>query len=285
MTAQLIYPGSIFFRGETDVIYDIIAKTGSGLRLDVGAAAGKVTRKLGTDPESRVISFEPFEGNIEHFLRNTAGMENVDLRRTAVSDFDGQGRLFVAGKLKGTEKGWEGYAGYSSSGTLISQQHPKWDHARTDEVSVCSIDSTVDEPVQFVKIDVQGGELGVLRGADKTIAQHGISAFYVEYEGDHEVLTFLAARGYVLIDSGQYVYSPKPGSPDPSQLSSDFKEATVSSGRKVYRGELSKRPLELDDYIKFIGAFGDWALQTDIVAIHESFMPQFLIATARVMND
>lgn len=283
MAAQLIYPGSIFFRGKTDAIYDIVAKTGSGLRLDIGAAAGKVTRKLGADRNSRVIAFEPFDGNIQHFARNTAGMTNVDLRRSAVADFDGKGRLYVAAKLTGTERGWEAYAGYSSSGTLISKQHPKWNHASTSEVSVCSIDATIREPVQFVKIDVQGGELGVLRGAEKTIARHGISAFYVEYEGDHEVLIFLSERGYTLIDSGQYVYSPKANSPEPRKLSSDFKEATVSSGRKVYRGELSKRPLELDDYINYVNGFGAWALQTDIVAIHESFMPKFLAATASAM--
>lgn len=272
-----VFPGQLFFRGADDGIYDVIGFMPSGLYLDVGAAAGKVTRRLAKVPGSRVIAFEPFDGNLEHFRRNTIGLSNVQLIESAVSDFDGPGRLFVASTLKGVEKGWEAYKGYSSSGTLIGSAHPRWNDARTDEVSVVSIDAMVSEPVRALKIDVQGGELGVLRGASNAL-RRGVDVIYMEFEGDAETLTLLSGLGYVLIDSGIYVYSPKAGSPPAAALSDAFKTTKLSSGREVFKGPLTRRPMALDEYTDFVRSAGEWALQTDIVAVHERAMPEFLRA-------
>lgn len=278
----MIFPGDQFFQGRDDDIYDVVAHMAPGVYLDVGAAAGKITARLARKASaSRIISFEPFAGNIPHFKKNTSPFSNVTLIEKAVSNFNGNGKLFVGSQLTGDERGWEGYNGYSSSGMLISEDHPRWESSKSNPVPVCSVDAVVNEHVRFMKIDVQGGELGVLQGAARTIETKGIDVIYVEFEGQMEVLRLLDSLSYTLWDSGNYVYSYSEGRPEPETLSSGFKASTVSSGRKVYRGPLTRRPLEMEEYGHFVQTLGDWALQTDIVAVHKSVVSEFLEAVAR----
>ena len=277
---SLIYPGDLLFKGVVDAIYPVVANLKPGLFLDVGAAAGKITRQLARVPGWRVQAYEPFEGNIPHFKRNTAKFGNVELYQCAVADFDGPGQLYVAATLTGEEPNWQGYEGYSSAGMLIPEGHPKWGHPKSSSVDVVSIDATVSERVRLLKIDVQGGEMGVLQGASNTIERHGIDVIYVEYEGEADIVQFLEERDYVLIDSGIYVYSQKPGGPDPEDLSDQFTTYTLSSGREVHKGPLTRRPLHSEEYAAFCKSLGMYALYTDLVAVHRSTMPDFLQAVA-----
>jgi hypothetical protein len=70
------------------------------------------------------------------------------------------------------------------------------------ETSIARLDDLVsqelpDEPIGFVKIDVEGYELQVLKGATATIATHRPN-LQIEIDPDHliEVREWLAARGY-----------------------------------------------------------------------------------------
>ncbi len=277
----MIHPGELFFGGRVDDVYEVVARMDPGLYLDVGAAAGKVTSRLvELSPTSRVLAFEPFEGN-HPFLRSRVGhLTQVDVVEKAASDFDGPGLLYVSATLSGAEKGWEGYAGYSSSGMLVPADDAHRHDARTRRVEVCSIDALVDEHVRLLKIDVQGGEMGVLRGAKETIERHGVDVIYVEYEGESEIVELLDQHGYVVFDSGVYVYSRKASGPAPEELSTRLVTHNLSSGRPVAKGAVSRRPLTAGDYTGWMHAFGRLALYTDLVAVHRSAVPAFLRAAA-----
>jgi len=285
MPTPVIYPGDLFFDGIVDAIYPVVAQVGGGLFLDVGAAAAKVSRQLASIPHSRVIAFEPNVNNVPYFKRNAERFRNIKLIESAVADFNGKGRLWVSSSLKGDEKGWEGYAGYSSSGMLISESDPHWNDAdKASDVNVVSIDATIKERVRLMKIDVQGGEMGVLRGAENTIRRYGIDIIYVEFEGEPEIIDWLAARDYVLMDSGVYIYSPKPGGPKPEELSDQFITTSVSSGRPIYKGPISRRPLVADEYATFCQNLGRLALYTDLIAVHKSCLPSFIEGVGRWME-
>lgn len=56
-----------------DCVYDILCHLDLGLCVDVGAAAGHMTRRIrrAGGARTRVVAFEPFPGNHEFFYRST----------------------------------------------------------------------------------------------------------------------------------------------------------------------------------------------------------------------
>jgi FkbM family methyltransferase len=284
--SEVVYPGRAFFGDRFDEVYYVVSCMAPGLCLDIGAAAGRGTFKLAKgSPASRVIAFEPFVGNHTFFHNTTKYFANVELVPKAVSDFVGVGRLFVHSTLKGTEKYWEGYEGYSSNGMLIPVSDPRFHDSKASDISVCTVHSAVDERVRFMKIDVQGAEAAVIEGAQRTIKEHGIDVIYVEFEGEQPIIDVLLRNDYVLIDSGHYVYSQKkPGWP-PERVSSALEPSTVSSGRAVHKGWIIDRPLPLTDYLDWIRSPGQFSLYTDICAVHRDVFPEFMTAAARRMSS
>ena len=139
--------------------------------LDVGANVGSYTMLLGrwAGPSGRVFSFEPaprlFKGLSRHVRLN-----HLDATVTPVCSAVGarstMGRLLVAGTA-----GESRLAGASEGGDTMA-------------VAVTSIDDfCAREGVRpdFIKIDVEGAELDVLRGARRVIAERrGALALFVE---------------------------------------------------------------------------------------------------------
>src|SRR5262245_31453918 len=127
--------------------------------LDVGANVGLYTllfAKL-VGPTGSVIAFEPGPVSCGLLRRNVAinGYNIVTVENAAVSDRSGEVDLFVCRT---------GESDNRIAGTLV-------DHDARDRMRVrcVTLDECVTEPVDFIKIDVQGAEFLVLRGAEKTL--------------------------------------------------------------------------------------------------------------------
>jgi hypothetical protein len=103
-----------------DCVYDILCHLDLGLCVDVGAAAGHMTRRIrrAGGARTRVVAFEPFPGNHEFFYQSTMRLDKITLIKKAVSDRVGKAEFTVPSVVQGTEPGWEKYAGYSSGGFL-----------------------------------------------------------------------------------------------------------------------------------------------------------------------
>jgi len=147
------------------------AVTAGIVALDVGANVGAYAVLLGqwVGTSGRVYAFEPsraaFSGLLRHVSLN-AQDRVVRAVEAAVADFDGDANLIVADT-----------AGESRlAGPLEA--------AATTSVATTTIDAFCRrEGIQpsFVKIDVEGAELAVLRGARETIRQRaGELALFVE---------------------------------------------------------------------------------------------------------
>jgi FkbM family methyltransferase len=131
--------------------------------LDVGANVGAYAVLLGqwVGAAGRVYAFEPspaaFDGLVRHIgLNAQAGV--VTAVPAAVADQDGTGALIVAGTA-----GESRLAGGAESDAAV-------------RVQTLTIDGfCAREAVQpsFIKIDVEGAELAVLRGARETIRRAG----------------------------------------------------------------------------------------------------------------
>jgi FkbM family methyltransferase len=167
--------------------------------LDVGANVGQysvlLSRQVG--PEGRVLAFEPVPRTFRLLESVVSGLQlpNVHAFRLALADFDGTASIAEVDNHGVPDRGLA---------------HLACDRAERSVVApVARLDSIAEEPLgidgcSFVKIDVEGAELLVLRGAEQLLAtrrpailvevDRGMSARYGT--APEELHTFLAALGY-----------------------------------------------------------------------------------------
>jgi FkbM family methyltransferase len=175
-----------------------------GTVLDVGANRGQFAVVAARRwPQARLICFEPLPGAVRVLARVLG--PRAEVRNLALSDMPGEVKLHVS------------RADDSSSllpiGARQSATFPGTDEVGVISVPAARLDEEIDaalltRPV-LLKVDVQGGELGVLRGATGLLPD--VDAVLVEcsfvdfYEGQplaHEVVEFLRGHGLVLTGAG-----------------------------------------------------------------------------------
>lgn len=179
--------------------------------LDVGANIGVhsvvLSQELGSAGklfafEAQPIIFNMLAGNIA-----LNGIENVRCYNKAVSDFIGHIDVprFDYGKPLSF-----GSVEFGGKQTESIGQEPIQDPDQRELVECISIDSLGLPHVDLLKVDVEGMELAVMRGAEELIAQCKpvIQAEYLK--GDREGLKqWLKDRSYrVFIQAGNYLAIP-----------------------------------------------------------------------------
>lgn len=134
--------------------------------IDIGSNIGSWTYSL-VDFFDFVHCFEPIKIHQDCWVKNLEGYSNVKLYPVALGDEDEQVKMFVpdvcmAGayitspKNHATDKPTEIY----KNGTVI------------ESITVKSLDNYNFESIDFIKIDVEGYELNVLKGAKETILRN-----------------------------------------------------------------------------------------------------------------
>lgn len=159
-----------------------------GTALDVGANHGVYSYFM-VRQFDRVVAFEP-QPACRETLTSWAG-DRVDVRPVALSDHDGSSVLSVP-VVHGVAM--TGYARLDEAAAPGSV---------TMDVPVERLDDQGLSDVRFVKIDVEGHELAVLRGADALLARDR-PVLLVEIEQRHlgdrgrvsDVVEHLTSRGY-----------------------------------------------------------------------------------------
>jgi FkbM family methyltransferase len=158
--------------------------------IDVGANVGYhtlIASRLVGD-QGTVLSLEPAEATRAMLLRNLAinGTANVVVEAAAVTDFEGVITLFEP-KSKDL---------HVLSSTIPSAQ---LSDART-EVTATTLDSCVTQhrlaDPTMVKVDVEGAELAVFRGADRMLASDTAPVLMFESHGDRILPIHERLRGY-----------------------------------------------------------------------------------------
>lgn len=157
--------------------------------VDVGANLGLYTREL-SRCSRRVHAFEPSRAMAALLRRTNA--PNVLIHEVALSDHYGVSALNMP------------VSGEDPVYSLASLQPPSDDDPRpnTQElVEVARLDRVVREDVAFVKVDVEGHELEVLKGATGVI-ERSQPIFLVEAEERHRpgatasIFAFFETKGY-----------------------------------------------------------------------------------------
>lgn len=202
--AECIYWYNVYLKHHEIKSTDII--------IDAGAHVGLFTLKVAKKAkDGLVLAVEPHPYNFallkENILLNR--LRNVILIRVALSNFNGESKLYI-GKTSSLHT-----IVPKRSHTFISNKG-EWIKVRTR-----TLDSILEElgikEVNFMKIDVEGLELEVLRGAEKTLTHSkriavSVASYHYPTEAK-EIINFLRSKGFqirVLQSRGEtYVYGWK----------------------------------------------------------------------------
>ena len=149
--------------------------------IDGGAGAGHTAKQMLPHLDGMVFAFEPFPGNHRFF----EGCDpRIVLIRKALADANGS-MPFRVGSVVSADSEWgrKGMEGYSSVGMLVEEPQP-------DDLTVEAVRGDEAIPtgtrIDFVKLDLQGGELDALKGMTGLLPE--IPLLWVEYEGQPGLL-------------------------------------------------------------------------------------------------
>lgn len=173
--------------------------------VDVGASDGCWTREcLQVFPEARYFLIDPLPSNVPALTALQVKHPHLQVWHGALGGRPGVLDLRVHG---------------DQSSFLFSD---RFDTGTSISVEVRSLDSFLDtallQPPEFIKVDVQGFELEVLKGADACLKSAALLLLEVSYRRiyrnlplAHEVIAYAGGKGFRVYDICTYVGRPSDG--------------------------------------------------------------------------
>lgn len=170
----------------------------SGVIVDVGAADGRVSKYFADHfPQCDVKSYEPDTESYKEALLRLEKVSNVEIFNLALGDSDTDLRFYRASN------------GVSSS-FLKPVENNQFKVVSAQVLPQAMLDTALPEDVDIhlLKMDVQGFELKVLRGAEKSLSRTGLVvlelsavAGYKDQPLYYEIDEFMRRSGFVLVDT------------------------------------------------------------------------------------
>lgn len=166
--------------------------------FDVGANVGDWSRLANTYiPGARIFAFEPFKASFEELQRTKFAGDNVNSYNMALAERPGTGELFV-------------YELASAFNSLYDRKPVGIAASQKVTVEIQTLDGFCAglgiKNIDFLKIDVEGAELSVLRGAEAMISGKRIKAIQFEYGGTYidarcllkDIYEFFEGKNYLI---------------------------------------------------------------------------------------
>lgn len=163
--------------GERWLVRTLLRKHKQATVVDVGANRGDYTAMcLAVNPETRVIAVEPHPAAFAVLSHRFADHRTVITRATALGAETSWARLFDRSSHPGSQHA-------SLIQSVIEDIHHC--NAVAENVTVAQLDMLADElsleAITLLKIDTEGSELEVLRGAAALLAEGRIAACQIEF--------------------------------------------------------------------------------------------------------
>ncbi len=186
------------FRDDVDELKYIMQSIKKGdLALDVGAHKGGYLHwiRKAVGPTGKVVAFEPQPTLYEYLqgMIKAYQLNNISLHHAGLSSKEGELRLFIP-KAEGLT---------SPGATFEERTNTSDGHSIT--VPVLQLDKTLgnrQSPVRFIKMDVEGHELEVFKGAEEILKKDKPKLIF-ECENRHlnnltveDVFAYLGGLGY-----------------------------------------------------------------------------------------
>ncbi|MGH7047095.1 MAG: FkbM family methyltransferase [Stellaceae bacterium] len=174
----------------------------AGIVLDVGAHAGQFTKLFaGIASAGRVYAFEP--GSYARSLLRAVvwlhRLDNVEILPLALAAAPGLARLNLPIKNSGS---------YGFGLSHLGPPADRWHRVATELVALTTIDAVIAalgiDRVDFIKADIEGWELSLLRGGEETLRRFRprllieLSQAHLDRAGDRlaDAFAFLDRLGY-----------------------------------------------------------------------------------------
>lgn len=268
-------------KNKKDLIYKLLSYHKLELCVDVGAGMGaytKVISKISKD-KSKIYAYEPFKGNFPFLREKVSSLKNVEIVEKALSNEEIVTDFFVHSKVTGKEKNWEEYKGYSSVGFLSSVSKIDcnlYPNGETYKVECSTLDKDFyNKNINFLKVDVQGAEANVLKGASKLLENNLIDIIYLEWSGEKEVIDILNNYNYTIFDS-TYLFVPKKDIDSVLKIGFEIiEQVQLSTGKEAYEVVIKNNSISPIDAVNEVKNQQLGYIQTDLIVISKNFNSKF----------
>jgi FkbM family methyltransferase len=255
--------------------------------VDGGAGWGETSESMiqfGTE-SSRCFAFEPFPGNHIFFNKRDS---RIELIKFALDNRDKKSKFFIPSTVKNnSEWGRQGLTGYSSVGSLekkslvflkskLNRRLRSFFLKEPYEGFSIDVESKrgdqvleiVDAEIDFMKLDLQGGELNALHGMENLLKN--LPFMWIEFLGDKELLDYIISKEFHIFDTS-YLFMGTP-TPRVRELFNISKEnVTLSTGKVCYFG--FKKFGWVDFYSEFMELKRNSLLvQTDLFCVKTAYL-------------
>jgi FkbM family methyltransferase len=181
--------------------------------FDVGAHKGYSTKTYKKHyPGAEIHSFEPVQSTFEVLKKELKKYERVECHNIAIGNKNGKSKVVLES---------------TSNRYRLKKHHNDIKDVSKEEVQIKSIDSFCSskriESVDFLKIDTEGNDLEVIKGAEKMIKNKNIKLIQAELAANptnglhadfENVKSYMRERGYMLFSiyeqRGEWEYSNIP---------------------------------------------------------------------------
>ncbi|MBA3047751.1 FkbM family methyltransferase [Patescibacteria group bacterium] len=147
--------------------------------FDVGSHIGQTTRKYKKlYPKANIHGFEPYPEIYKKYIDSTCGDKKIYSNNFALSDKNGEAKFFV-NNFHGTNSLLSNNKEYTDA--IDSYKPLKTMRVKTETLDDYCKKNKI-EKINILKMDVQGGELLVLKGSKKMLSEGKIDLIYTEVE-------------------------------------------------------------------------------------------------------
>lgn len=168
-------------------------------------------------PRGHVVLFEPNPDSLAYLEPNVAGFPGVEVVRRAVSDRKGHAEFFVETLTGQNSTLVDDYAVFSANREAAFSD----EGYRRIEVETVTVDDFIAERgliPDFIKIDIEGGELAALNGMKQCLARHRpVLMIEVTHHVD-EVMKLMAQADYRAFDNRLRPFGTSGADPGPNRF-------------------------------------------------------------------
>ncbi|MFT7031327.1 MAG: FkbM family methyltransferase [Marinoscillum sp.] len=184
--------------GELKALHSL--KTHLGERpviFDVGANVGDYTIALtNIFPKANIHTFEPVKKTFDALVERTQNHPNITPYHLALGDENKQSQIFFGSK--------------SSHSSLVGNRSEQGDLEYTENIQIERLDDLLSKVsitnIDFLKIDVEGFEINVLKGAQELIKAKKIKCIQFEFGGTMIDARVFLRDFYVLLGENYELY-------------------------------------------------------------------------------